>query len=220
LEKYAKAYSTILASQKNPSLYHVYIDAFAGAGIHLSRTDQQLIPGSPLNALNVRPPFREYHLIDIKPKKVENLKKLIGDRSGVSIYEGDCNQILLENVFPRVRYEDYRRGLCILDPYGLDLDWNVISRAGQIKTIDLFLNFPVADMNRNVLWHDPERVSAAQAGRMTAFWGDESWRDIAYQTSGNLFEFPEKQPNDVVAEAFRQRLRRVQALKGFHIPCR
>ena len=72
--------------------------------------------------------------------------------------EGDCNQILLENVFPRVRYEDYRRGLCILDPYGLDLDWNVISRAGQMKTIDLFLNFPVADMNRNVLWRDPERV--------------------------------------------------------------
>jgi three-Cys-motif partner protein len=209
LEKYAKAYSTILASQKKPSLYHVYIDAFAGAGVHLSKTDQQLIPGSPLNALNVRPPFREYHLIDIKPKKVENLKKLIGDRSDVSIYEGDCNQILLENVFPRVRYKDYRRGLCILDPYGLDLDWNVISRAGQMKTIDLFLNFPVADMNRNVLWHDPEKVSSAQAARMTAFWGDESWRDNAYQTTGNSFEFPEKQSNDVVAEAFRQRLRRV-----------
>jgi three-Cys-motif partner protein len=168
-----------------------------------------VIPGSPLNALKVRPPFQEYHLIDIKPKKVENLRKLIGDRSDVSIYEGDCNQILLEKIFPRVRYENYRRGLCILDPYGLDLDWSVISRAGQMKTIDLFLNFPVADMNRNVLWRDPERVSSAQAARMTAFWGDESWRDIAYQTTGNLFEFPEKQSNEVVAEAFRQRLRRV-----------
>jgi hypothetical protein len=99
LEKYAKAYSTILASRRNPSLYHVYIDAFAGAGVHLSRTDQQVIPGSPLNALKVRPPFQEYHLIDIKPKKVENLRKLIGDRRDVSIYEGDCNQILLEKVF-------------------------------------------------------------------------------------------------------------------------
>ena len=121
---------------QNHPLHHVYIDAFAGAGVHLSRTDQQLIPGSPLNALNVRPPFREYHLIDIKPKKVENLKKLIGNRSDVSIYEGDCNHIVLENVFAKVRYKDYRRGLCILDPYGLDLDWNVISRAGPVRTID------------------------------------------------------------------------------------
>ncbi|MGA8307327.1 MAG: three-Cys-motif partner protein TcmP [Candidatus Acidiferrales bacterium] len=219
LEKYAKAYSTILASQKKPSLYHVYIDAFAGAGVHLSRTDQQLIPGSPLNALNVRPPFREYHLIDIKPKKVENLKKLIGNRSDVSIYEGDCNQILLENVFPRVRYEDYRRGLCILDPYGLDLDWNVISRAGQMKTIDLFLNFPVADMNRNVLWRDPERVSAAQAARMTAFWGDESWRDIAYQTAGICSNFLRSSPTTSWLRRSARGFGGSQVLKGFQIPC-
>jgi hypothetical protein len=44
------------------------------------------------------------------PKKVENLRKLIGPRDDVFIYEGNCNQILLEKVFPRVRYEEYRRG--------------------------------------------------------------------------------------------------------------
>lgn len=78
-----------------------------------------------------------------------------------------------------------------------------------MKTLDMFLNFPVADMNRNVLWHNPERVSASQVARMTAFWGDESWREIAYQTTGNLFGYPEKEPNEAVAEAFRQRLKRV-----------
>lgn len=209
LKKYAKTYSTILAAQKKPSLYHVYIDAFAGAGVHLTRATQDFIPGSPLNALNVRPPFREYHLIDIEREKVESLRKLIGQRNDVTIYEGNCNQILLEKVFPRVKYEDYRRGLCILDPYGLHLDWSVIFRAGQMKTLDLFLNFPVADMNRNVLWRDPGKVSAAQIARMTTFWGDASWRDIAYQTTGNLFGYPEKEPNEVVAEAFRQRLKQV-----------
>ena len=218
LEKYAKAYSTILAAQKKPSLYHVYIDAFAGAGVHLSRADQEVVLGSPLNVLNVRPSFREYHFIDIKPEKVKNLRKLIGERSDVSIYEGNCNQILLENVFPRVKYEDYRRGLCILDPYGLHLDWSVIFRAGQMKTLDLFLNFPVADMNRNVLWHDPEKVSAAQIARMTAFWGDVSWRNVAYQTTGNLFNYPEKEPNQVVAEAFRQRLQQVAGFERIPNP--
>lgn len=86
--------------------------------------------------------------------------------------------------------------------FGLHLDWSVIFRAGQMKTLDVFLNFPVADMNRNVLWRHPEKVSLPQVTRMTAFWGDGSWRDIAYQTTRNLFGYPEKEPNEVVAEAF------------------
>lgn len=209
LKEYAAAYSTILTAQKNPSLYHVYIDAFAGAGVHMTKATQDFVPGSPWNALNIRPRFREYHMIDIEPEKVENLKKLFGHRDDLFIYQGDCNQILLTNVFPRVKYEDYRRGLCILDPYGLHLDWRVIFEAGQMKTLDIFLNFPVADMNRNVLWRDPEKVGASQVARMSAFWGDTSWRDIAYQTTGNLFGYPEKEPNVAVAQAFRQRLKHV-----------
>lgn len=108
LKEYAAAYSTILAAQKNPSLYHIYIDAFAGAGVHLAKATSNLVPGSPWNALSIRPPFREYHMIDIEPEKVENLKNLFGQRDDLFIYQGDCNQILLEKVFTRVKYEDYR----------------------------------------------------------------------------------------------------------------
>jgi three-Cys-motif partner protein len=78
-----------------------------------------------------------------------------------------------------------------LDPYGLNLNWNVISTAGKMRTLDIFINFPVEGMNRNVLWRDPERVAKSSIERMNAFWGDESWRNIAYGTSGNLFGFPE-----------------------------
>jgi three-Cys-motif partner protein len=218
LKNYATEYSKILSAQKKPALRHIYIDAFAGAGVHQTRSSGDFVPGSPMNALNVRPPFKEYHLIDIVPEKVENLRKLIGPRDDVFIYEGNCNQILLEKVFPRVRYEEYRRGLCILDPYGLHLDWSVIHRAGQMKTLDMFLNFPVADVNRNVLWHDPEKVSSRQIARMNAFWGDESWRENAYQTTRNLFGYPEKEPNKVVAEAFRQRLKRVAGFERVPSP--
>lgn len=205
LKEYAQAYSTILAAQANPSLEHVYIDAFAGAGRHVSRATRGFVQGSPLNALNVKPPFREYHLIDIEPQRVENLKTLIGARPDVFLYEGDCNSILLERVFPRVRYEDYRRGLCILDPYGLNLDWRVVTEAGAMKSMEIFLNFPVMDINRNVLWRDAESVSASQRSRMTAFWGDDSWPKAAYDS--DLFGNPDKQTNEAVAEAFRSRLR-------------
>src|ERR1700730_12001701 len=118
LRAYASAYSTILAAQKSPSLYHVYIDAFAGAGAHLTKSTAEFILGSPLNALNIRPPFREYHLIDIEPEKIESLRELTERWDNVFSYQADCNTILLEKVFPRVKYENYRRGLCILDPYG------------------------------------------------------------------------------------------------------
>lgn len=206
IKEYAKAYSTILAAQ-HPPLPHIYIDAFSGAGIHISRVTQDLVAGSPLNALNIRPPFREYHLIDIKPERVENLRKLIGPRNDVFLYEGDCNEILLQKVFPRVRYEDYWRGLCILDPYGLDLNWKVIARAGGMKSVEVFLNFPVMDINRNVLWRDPERVNESQRARMPAFWGDDSWSKAAYRA--DLFGNPDKQSNDAVAEAFRERLKKI-----------
>src|SRR5437773_618776 len=83
--------------------------------------------------------------------------------------------IILDQVVPNVRYEDYRRGLCLLDPYGLHLDWQVIYRIGQSKAIDLFLNFPIMDMNRNVFWRYPKTVATAHIARMNVFWGDESW---------------------------------------------
>ena len=206
LKEYATAYSAILTARENPSLFHAYIDAFAGAGRHLSKTSGELVPGSPLNALAVQPPFREYYLIDIDEERIEGLKELIGERPDVHVYPGDCNQILLKEVFPRVLFEDYRRGLCILDPYGLHLDWTLIQTAGQMRSIDMFLNFPVADINRNVLWHDPTNVSPQDIARMDRFWGDNSWRGIAYSGSGNLFGFPEKEPNETVATAFRLRL--------------
>ena len=58
VKKYAVAYSTILAKQSGLR-GHLYIDAFAGPGVHLSRRSGEYIPGSPLNALNVTPRFSE-----------------------------------------------------------------------------------------------------------------------------------------------------------------
>lgn len=209
VREYAAAYSKILAAQRRPSLQHLYIDAFAGAGMHLSKSTGEFIQGSPLNALLISPPFKEYHLIDWDGEKVESLKSLTEKYSNVTIYTGDCNRLLLEQVFPRAKYTDYKRALCLLDPYGLHLNWNVMLAAGQMKSMEIFLNFPVMDMNMNVLKHDPDKVDPEQAARMTAFWGDESWRQAAYNTTGNLFGYEEKTENADVAEAFRQRLKKV-----------
>ncbi len=213
LREYATAYSRILSSQKNPPLYHIYIDAFAGAGKHISKNTGEFIPGSPANALLLHPPFREYHLIDLNEEKVDALEDLSGMRDDVFIYPGDCNEILLQKVFPRARYDAFRRALCILDPYGLHLDWKIMYTAGTMRSIDIFLNFPVADMNRNVLWHSPEDVPQSQVERMNRFWGDESWKEAAYKASPQRSFWGDdkmvKTTNDQIVKAFQQRLKAI-----------
>lgn len=210
IKRYGSEYSKILSATR---FNHAYIDAFAGGGHHIARRTNDLVLGSPLNALAVEPPFKEIFLIDLKPTKTGRLRELIGPRNDVHVFEGDCNDILLERVFPEIRYERFRRALCVLDPYGLHLNWEVIAAAGKSNAIEIFLNFPVADINRNVLWNDPSRVSAAQAARLTAFWGDESWCEVAYSSEGELFGDLHKESNEVVAEAFRKRLQDVAGFK-------
>jgi three-Cys-motif partner protein len=214
IRDYAKAYSTILAGQASPRLHHIYIDAFAGAGVHLSRTTGEEIEGSPLIAVGTDPPFKEYHFIDLDGQKADGLRQMFAGRSDVFVYHGDCNEILLDKVLPRVRYEDYRRGLCLLDPYGLHLNWDVIRRIGEMKSIDMFLNFPIADMNRNVFWRNPEGVAEDDIERMNAFWGDETWRSDAYKPQQMLWgPEDEKTDNETVAAAFRERLKNVAGFK-------
>lgn len=209
IRKYASAYSTIISKQDSIK-GHVYIDGFAGAGTHISKTTKEFIPGSPRNALNVTPPFTEYHFIDLNSGKVDLLREMSKDSGNVKVYEGDCNKILLEQILPLVKYSDYKRALCILDPYGLHLDWEIMYKAGQMKTVEIFLNFPVMDMNMNVLRHDKSNVDEAQIARMDAFWGDESWRNAAYTKTPGLFhDIEEKTNNEAIARAFKKRLKEV-----------
>jgi three-Cys-motif partner protein len=212
IKKYASAYSTILNKQKG--FYYIYIDAFAGAGIHISRKTKELVLGSPIKALSVKPPFKEYHFIDLDKIKVKTLEEISGKQDNVKIYEGDCNTILLEKVFPQVRYEDYYRALCLLDPYGLHLNWEVIEIAGKMRSIEIFLNFPIADMNRNVLRKKPSQIDLKQKERLNKYWGDESWIDITYYDVLDLFgRDREKVPNERIAEGFRNRLIKAAGFK-------
>lgn len=222
IKDYATEYSRILISQKKPRLYHIYIDAFAGAGKHISKKTGTFVPGSPMNALLVKPAFREYHFIDLDKQKITSLEKEAGSRKDVHIYHGDCNQVLLEKVLPNAEYKDYRRALCILEPYGLHLNWEVIHTAGKMKSIDIFLNFPVADINRNVLLRKPDEVSPVQINRMNRFWGDDSWRRDTYLPSKQRKLFGngdiEKVSNKKVAEAFRKRLNKVAGFRNVPEP--
>ncbi len=211
LDEYAKPYNQIL--HKN-GFKTVYIDGFAGAGHHRAKGSDRVIEGSPQRALNVQPPFDYLHFVDIDIDRVHALKKLADGKANVNVHHGDCNQVLLGEIFPKIKYSNYERSLCILDPYGLDLDWQVIKSAGDSKAIEIFLNFPVMDMNRNVFWANPDRVPTDSLNRMTRFWGDESWRQVAYESMQGLFgEMQEKSSIDRVVKEFQERLKKAAGFK-------
>ena len=211
IKKYAAAYTTVMEAQRRerfPRLRWLYIDGYAGSGHHVSKERGDLIEGSPLIALNTKPPFHEYHFIDSNKERAASLREEAGDRTDIFTYSEDCNTVLLRDVFPRADYGDYKRALCLLDPYNIDLKWEVIEAAGKSRSIEIFMNFMIMDVNRNAMRKDPDTSVASKVAQMTRLWGDETWLDAGYDKIPTLWETEVRQKvsNDRFAEAFRQRL--------------
>jgi three-Cys-motif partner protein len=144
--------------------------------------------------------------------KTAHLKALCANRGDVHIETGDASQYLVQTLLPTIRYEKFNRALCLFDPYGLHLDWRAMEMAGKSRAVDMFLNFPVMDMNRNAIWRNPDAVPQEGIERMNRFWGDESWRQAAYaeHPQGDFFGTPiVKQANEAIVAAFQERLRKV-----------
>lgn len=90
-----------------------------------------------------------------------------------------------------------------------------------MQSLDIFINFPMYDININVLHKDQTTVLPAHIERMNSFWGDESWRAVAYEARdpdlfGNI-DF-EKVSNEKFANAFRTRLIEVAGFKRVPSP--
>jgi three-Cys-motif partner protein len=181
--------------------------------VHLLKRTRQQVEGSAARALKITPPFDRFHFIDLNRDKTAYLQTPCVGRSDVEIINDDAN-LYLRTLLPTIQYRLFNRALCVLDPYGLHLDWDIIELAGKSGAVDLFLNFPVMDMNRNAIWRNPEKTPLEGIDRMNRFWGDESWKQAAYtkskQRTLSFFEADdEKQSNSAIVAAFRERLNKV-----------
>jgi len=208
LRDYGPPYSRILSAN---GFYHGYIDGFSGPGLHIRKGNREEVMGSPLVALGVTPPFNEYHFIDLNGAKVDFLKNQVGARAGVTFYNADSNKVLLEKVLPRFSFAKRTRALCVLDPYGLTLDWNVVCAAGQSRAVEVFINFPVMHMNRNCKHERLSDILPGELEAMDRFWGDRSWHTAMFRPSlqQNLFgdkDFDKAENRDLV-DAYCTRLR-------------
>lgn len=223
IKDYLPAYTVILDANRRRSarsLQWIYVDAYAGPGYHLSRATGTTVEGSPLIALGTKPPFFEYHFIDSDEWRVKQLRQLAGERTDVFTHAKDCNEVLLKEIFPRVRFQDFRRAVCLLDPYNIDLSWDVIEAAGKMETIELFVNLMIMDINRNALTRDPSKAREAKVKQLTRLWGSDEWLDVGYDRQEDLFGdiHTTKVSNSRFAEAFQKRLKEVAGFKYVPTP--
>lgn len=202
--KYASAYSKILTNQR---LRPHYIDGFTGGGMALSRETGEAVETTAKRILAIEPPFASYHLVDFDPAKAQAMRLACAGRPQATAYCDDANQIL-PKIFAKIRYEDYQRALCFLDPYKILLSWGVLEAAGANRALEAFIHFPTGDVQRNALRKDRDKALPADVERMNAMWGDETWREIGYSEVQTLFG-PEsqKQNVDVLLDAFASRLK-------------
>lgn len=218
IREYASAFTGIMRKQEWCTGY-AYVDAFAGAGIHISRRTGEYVPGSPLNALQIENTFTEYHYIDIDREKAEVLDKLTREHLNVSVYQEDCNEVLTSKILPLFPYESRKRALCILDPYGLHLQWETIMAAAKLRTTEIFLNFPVMDINRNVLHKDLLSADPDQIERMNRFCGSEEWQEILYREDNQMRLFGDPYRIKVVDSNIKLgdwfRVKRLEKAAGF-----
>ena len=220
IKEYASAYTKIL-SKKTWCRGYVYIDAFAGAGLHISKTRGEVIPGSPLNALDINPPFTEYHFIDLDKDKASVFEAIAKENTHVHSYQGDCNEILVNKIFPTLNYATFKRALCILDPYKLNIEWETVKKAAYLKTVDIFLNFSIMDANRNILFEDLLIAKQEDIARMNTFWGDEQWKELLYKKQKDLFGEVHQIRTDnfkKLAQEFKERLKKVAGFKNVPEP--
>ncbi len=144
----------------------------------------EFITGSPMRALNVPHGFHQHYFFDLDESRVEALRAAAKDRDGVSAQVGDCNP-LIRDLAPSLKDRNIR-GVAFLDPYGAHLEWATLEALASTGTMEVVINFPVA-MAINRLITRSGDVPEKWSDQLTACFGSEEWRDVAYSLEKDLF---------------------------------
>ncbi len=129
---YASMFAT---SMKDKWECRVYVDLFAGCGRAKLEGTSQIVPGSPLLAIDAR--FDEYVFCEEEKEKIEALRLRVSrDAPGLTaVYiNADANEAVDEvlEALPQPRRDRRVLGFCFADPYKLaNLRFETIRRLGS-----------------------------------------------------------------------------------------
>lgn len=209
LEKYLKAYRVIFTRNEAASYFKtLYIDGFAGSGLwkpadepecdlpalferEESEEAVEYARGSARIALDLDEPFDRYEFIDLDPGNCVALQDLVSTEhqeldQRISIRCGDCNEKLTE-ICGSYDWKRWR-GVCFLDPFGMQIDWKTLETLAGTEALDVWLLFPLGIGVMRLLMRDrlPE---GPWAKRLTRILGSEEWKERFYEPTGQLSLF-------------------------------
>ncbi|MCK4643474.1 three-Cys-motif partner protein TcmP [bacterium] len=188
LEKYVRAYLTIMRKRKFET---VYIDGFAGycklenetpeekTLFHdISETSNRVYEGSvyrilKISLLNPELSFSRYVFIDQNRDYLDRIKEIMNkeglniDNSKVSFLHHDCNFALTEIL--KVLNNPSIRGFIHLDPYGMSLNWETL-KGLETTSSDLWVLIPSGVAINRLLTID-KIPKAGFLKKLTSFFG-------------------------------------------------
>ena len=186
INKYLAFYTSAL---KKIKCQKIYIDAFAGSGKTFLK-DGKEVDGSAMISLGFD--FDHYYFIEIDDERADQLNCLIKDRypnkvSKVTIIKGDCNSELV-NIFKSLN--KYQRGVMFLDPYAMELEWNVLNEANKTGVLDIWYLFPINAVVRQI--PRTGEISEKMIKKLDIIFGTHKWFDNFYYEDLQMNMFNDK----------------------------
>lgn len=222
---YIDFYTRVL---KNQPFKLIYIDPFAGSGECEVKTSRQLkdkntidafentehqpaisntttIDGSAKIALEIDRLFDEYYFIEndsSRYKQLEELKQQHTDKE-IHLYKGDANHKLIE-ILENINWNN-SRAIIFVDPYGMETEWETLTKIANTKAVDLWYLFPLSGVYRQAA-NDYEKVDKDKAAAIDRMLGTNKWRTTFYEN---------KQDDMFSDDPLRQRIACVEDIVRF-----
>ncbi len=181
---------------------YIYVDAFAGPGKHQIRShtsadnndtpnifdelisdysddleQASIIDGSPRRALSIKHQFTEYLFIEKSVSRVARLHELKNEFTSayIRIEQGECAGVLSDFV----KRHNWRRerAFVFLDPFGMQVNWDLIVKLAQTQAIEILLNFPVGMAIQRLMPRDVNKLSREM---LDHYFGTTEWFDAMY----------------------------------------
>jgi three-Cys-motif partner protein len=202
LKQYLTQYRLIFTKSAAAKYFKtIYVDAFAGTGERKAPEanveDQQLfgsddlpeveayLKGSARIALELESPFDEYVFVDKKREHVEQLQAMIKRdfanlESRCDIQQKDGPQAIRE--LCKNRNWKKERAVIFLDPYGMNIEWDLLKLIADTQAVDLWLLFPLGTGANRLLTRDVPPPKAF-ADKLTRIFGTDDWKTEFYKES-------------------------------------
>ncbi len=201
LKQYVLAYEKVMQNQKFKLLY---IDAFAGSGYRDENAGEdeghirKFQKGSPLIILEHTQRFDKYIFIEKDPNIFQQLQQ-IKDKFPTKklIFHNEDANICIKELCKTMDWINHRAVL-FLDPFAMEVEWDVIKAISQTHAIDLWILFPAMAVNR-LLYRDgqiPEKLCK----KLNKTLGSSQWKEAFYQEKQQLSLFTKKTEKEKTAK--------------------